>query len=128
MQNPRDVIGQGSLLWRLICHVSYQVQQRDPKLHVVLHEELSMQPLPRYEDLYAKLELPFTGKARKGILKATSAKNPQEVSLDSIYSTNLDSAANLENWKQRLSPEEIARIRDLTQDVARIYYGDQDWD
>jgi glycosyltransferase involved in cell wall biosynthesis len=128
VQNPRDVIGQGSLLWRLICHVSYQVQQRDPKLHVVLHEELSLQPMPRYEDLYAKLEMPFTGKARRGILKATSAKNPQEVSLDSIYSTNLDSAANLENWKQRLSPEEIARIRDLTQDVARIYYGDQDWD
>lgn len=127
VNHPGDVIGQGSLLWRLICHVTYNMQKKNPKMHVVLHEELSLQPVKGYEELYAKLELPFTGKARKGILKATSAKNPQEVSLESIYSTNLDSAANLENWKQRLSPQEIARIRELTLDVARIYYGDGDW-
>lgn len=128
VDNPRDVIGQGSLLWRLICYVTYKVQQSHPNLHVVLHEELSLQPVTLFEQLYAELELPFTSKARKGIVKSTSSSNPQEVSLESIYSTNLDSAANLENWKQRLTPEEITRIRELTQDVAKIYYGDRDWD
>jgi hypothetical protein len=81
----------------------------------------------RFEELYSKLELPFTGKARAGIQKATSSKNPQEVSIESIYSTNLDSAANLENWKQRLTPEEIARIRELTQREARLFYGEGEW-
>ncbi len=127
VKHPDDVIGQGSLLWRLICYTTNKIQERNPDFHVVLHEELSLQPIKGYEKLYAELELPFTSKARNGIQKATSAKNPQEVSLESIYSTNLDSAANLENWKQRLTPEEIARIHALTQDVARIYYGDKDW-
>jgi glycosyltransferase involved in cell wall biosynthesis len=124
----RDVIGQGSLLWRLICYVTHQTQQRHPNFHVVRHEEFSLQPIKGFERLYGQLELPFTSRVKAGILRATSSKNPQEVSLDSIYSTNLDSAANLENWKQRLSPEEISRIRTLTSDVAGTYYGEADWD
>ncbi len=127
VKHPDDVIGQGSLLWRLICYATHKIQERNPNFHVVLHEELSLQPIKGYEALYAELELPFTSKAKNGIQKATSAKNPQEVSLESIYSTNLDSAANLENWKQRLTKEEIARIRDLTQDEASFYYGSEDW-
>jgi glycosyltransferase involved in cell wall biosynthesis len=127
LTQPRDVLGQGSLLWRMICYVTYAFSQRHPNFHVVRHEEFSLQPIKGFENLYGKLELPFTSRVKAGILRATSAQNPQEISLDSIYSTNLDSAANLENWKQRLTKEEIARIRSLTEDVARVYYRDEDW-
>lgn len=128
LEQPRDVIGQGSLLWRMICYVTYKISERFPNFHVVRHEEFSLQPIKGFESLYAQLELPFTSMVKTGILRATSAQNPQEISLDSIYSTNLDSAANLENWKQRLSKDEITRIRSLTKDVAGLYYGDEDWD
>lgn len=127
VDQPRDVIGQGSLLWRMICYATHQISQRYPKIRVIRHEEFSLQPIKEFERLYSQLELPFTSNVRKGILRATSSKNPQEVSLESIYSTNLDSAANLENWRQRLSKDEIARIQSLTQDVAGLYYRDQDW-
>jgi glycosyltransferase involved in cell wall biosynthesis len=124
---PRDVIGQGSLLWRMICYATHKMSESYPAFHVVRHEEFSLQPIKGFERLYAELELPFTSRVKAGILRATSTQNPQEISLDSIYSTNLDSAANLENWRQRLSKEEIARIRSLTQDVAGLYYRDEDW-
>lgn len=127
VDQPRDVIGQGSLLWRMICFATHQISERHPKIHVIRHEEFSLQPIKEFERLYSQLELPFTSNVRNGILRATSSKNPQEVSLESIYSTNLDSAANLENWRQRLTKDEIARIRTLTQDVAGLYYRDQDW-
>ena len=39
----------------------------------------------------------------------------------------LDSRANLDNWKRRLSPNEIGRIRKLTEDVARFYYPEESW-
>jgi len=127
IKHPDDVIGQGSLLWRLICYVTHETQKRHPNFHVVLHEELSLQPIKGFEGLYSELELPYTTTVKAGIQKATSAKNPQEISLESIYSTNLDSAANLENWKQRLTQQEIVRIHTLTEDVARFYYRDEDW-
>lgn len=128
VQNPDDLIYQGSLLWRTICHVTHQVQQRHPGFHIVKHEELSVQPLEGFEALYAALELPFTTRAARGIRKATSGENPTEVSLESIYATRLDSAANLKNWKTRLTSEEIGRIRQLTQDYWGLYYQDEDWD
>ena len=127
LTQPRDVIGQGSLLWRMICYVTHKMAEQYPNFHVVRHEEFSLQPIRGFERLYGQLELPFTSRVKTGILRASSAQNPQEISLDSIYSTNLDSAANLENWRQRLSKDEVTRIRSLTQDVADLYYRDEDW-
>lgn len=127
VDNPGDVIGQGSLLWRFICHATYKTQQSHPNFHVVRHEDLSLQPIKGFEKLYAELELPYNSRVKSGILRATSSENPQEISLDSIYATKLDSVANLENWKQRLTKEEIDRIRTLTEDIASLYYRDVDW-
>ncbi|MCW5877407.1 MAG: glycosyltransferase [Anaerolineales bacterium] len=127
LKHPDDVVGQGSLLWRMICSVALELQKSHPAIHIVRHEDLSRQPLERFRDLYDEMELPFTERVEAGILKATEAGNPQEVSLRSIYSTRLDSAANLENWKQRLSAEEIERIRQLTASISSHYYNPQDW-
>ncbi|MCW5875537.1 MAG: glycosyltransferase [Anaerolineales bacterium] len=128
LEHPDDVVGQGSLLWRMICTVARELQKRHPEIHVVRHEDLSRQPLKLFEDLYAELDLPFTEKAQAGIHRATAPGNPQEISLQSIYATRLDSAANLENWKQRLEPEEIARIHSLSAEAASEYYSPEDWE
>lgn len=128
LKHPDDVVGQGSLLWRMICTVALELQKEHPAIHIVRHEDLSRQPIELFQDLYNEMELPFTEGVETGILRATEAGNPQEVSLRSIYSTRLDSAANLENWKQRLSAEEIERIRQLTASISSHYYSPQDWD
>ena len=111
----------------MIASVVQPIQARRPEFHVLRHEDLSLAPLQRFEKLYAELELPFTTRAEAGIRSATSAENPEEVSLSSIYATNLDSAANLQNWRQRLDEGEVNRIRALTKAHWGQYYGDQDW-
>lgn len=127
VKHPEDLILQGSLLWSMIASVVEQTQARRPEFHVLRHEDLSLAPVKRFERLYADLELPFTTRAEAGIRGATSADNPEEVSLSSIYATNLDSAANLQNWRQRLDEDEVNRIRELTKAHWGQYYGDQDW-
>jgi glycosyltransferase involved in cell wall biosynthesis len=127
VSNPGDVISQGSLLWRFICYAAQKTKESHPNFQVVRHEDLSLQPVKGFEKLYAQLELPYNSRVKSGIQRSTSSENPQEISLDSIYATKLDSVANLENWKQRLTKEEIDRIRLLTEDVAQLYYHDVDW-
>jgi len=39
----------------------------------------------------------------------------------------LDSRANLANWKKRLTSEEIARIRKMTESVSHLFYSDNEW-
>jgi len=77
--------------------------------------------------LYEDLGIPFTPLAEKRIRQATGADNPSELARDHIHSVKLNSQANIKNWQKRLSAEEIARVRDLTPDVAAHFYRDEDW-
>ena len=68
--------------------------------------------------MYDALGVPFTKQVAKTIHKSTNPGNPTELPLESIHSVNLDSQTNLKNWQKRLTPEEIDRVRALTEDVA----------
>ncbi len=124
---PLDLIGQAGLLWRVVYHVVAQYKEKHPAFHIIRHEGFSLDPLTEFESLYAALDLPFTGRARRRISRSTAAANPAEVSARSIYSVKLDSRANLKNWQKRLTQDEIARIRSLTGDIAAHFYSSEDW-
>lgn len=126
--NPEDVIAQASLLWKIIYRVVAVMQQRFPQFQVVRHEDLSLDPVAGYRSLFASLGLHFTSRAEEAVLNSSSSENPQEVSRQAIHAFHLDSHANLHNWKRRLQPEEIARIRSLTEDAAGLYYPEIEWD
>lgn len=127
-KNSFDLVNRASLLWSIIYQVVDQYRQSHPVFTILRHEDLSLQPLESFEELYKNLGLPFNPRARKRIRRATSQRNPSEISAQSKYSVNLDSRANIKNWQARLTPEEIARIRTLTESVAARFYFDQDWD
>lgn len=126
-KKPEDVIGQSCLLWRMVYQIVEQFKQESPHFQVVRHEDLSLQPVDGYRALYAALGLSFTPHAEQVILSSSSSENPIELSRRAVHSVRLDSQANLNNWKRRLSPEEIDRVRQLTEEVAVRYYPDLDW-
>ncbi len=127
INNPEDIIGQASLLWRMIYDVVSQYQQTHPEFHIVRHEDLSLRPLQEFQALFRAMEVPFTRQVAETIHKSTNPGNPTELPLESIHSVNLDSKTNIKNWQNRLKPEEIDRVRELTEDIAARYYTDQDW-
>jgi hypothetical protein len=123
--DPEDIIGQGALLWRAIYGAVARFESH-PAVRVVRHEDLSLNPAREFSRLYAALNLPFTRQAEARILDSTGAGNNQELSVSHPHRTKLDSRANLENWKRRLTDDEIERIRALTEDVARRFYDGSD--
>jgi hypothetical protein len=122
-----DIVGQASLLWRMVYRVVDRTRSLHPDLQVVRHEDLSLDPIAGYQGLYSSLGLTFNEKVRKTILNASSSENPAELSRQKVHSVKLDSRANLNNWKKRLSQDEINRIRRMTGEVAHLYYPDTDW-
>lgn len=122
-----DVIGQSALLWTLIYHAVRTTLQRNPGFIAVRHEDISRDPVNGYRELYKKLDLDFTRRVEKTILKSSSSDNPAEPSRKNIYSVKLDSRTNIDNWKKRLNPEEIDRIRETTTEVAAFFYSDSEW-
>ncbi len=122
-----DVIGQAALLWRMIYRAIYLTAKLYPDFKVVRHEDLSLYPVVGYKALYASLGLNFDEKVRSAILNSSSSENPAELSKKNIYSVKLDSRANMDNWKKRLTSDEITRIRKLTEDVSHLFYSDNEW-
>ncbi len=127
-RRPDDVIAQASLLWRILYEMVLVEQELHPEFLVVRHEDLSLNPVEGYRSLYHALDLSFTPRVQNTILNSSSAENPGEVSKENIYSTRLDSRANLHNWKRRLEPDEIKTIRVVTEDVAARFYPELQWE
>lgn len=122
-----DVIGQSALLWKLIYRSVHTMLQRNPAFIAVRHEDLSLDPVERYRELYKSLDLDFTPRVEKTILNASSSDNPAEPSRKNIYDVKLDSRSNIETWKKRLTEDEIKRIRTITEEVSRLFYPDVEW-
>jgi hypothetical protein len=128
LDRNEDVIAQSCLLWRMVYSVVHQFRTLYPEFRVVRHEDLSVDPIGEFEKLFQSVGVQFTPVVRKAILNSTSSQNPKEVSRRRVYAVRLDSRANLDNWKRRLAPGEIARVRQLTGDVAALYYADREWE
>src|SRR5215207_2888621 len=122
-----DVIGQSALLWKLIYRSVHATRERNPDFLVVRHEDLSRDPISGYRDLYTVLGLEFTPRVEKIILNSSSSENPRELSRKKVHGVKLDSRANVHNWKKRLTVEEIARIRLMTEEISSLYYSDAEW-
>jgi hypothetical protein len=104
---PDDVIGQAALLWKLIYGAVHTIRGSNPDFLFVRHEDLSLDPIPGYRALYAALGLEFTPRVEKTILSSSSSENPRELSRKKVHAIKLDSRANVDNWKKRLTTEEI---------------------
>lgn len=122
-----DVVGQAALLWRMVYRVVAGMMKMYPSFIILRHEDLSLDPVSCYRDLYAALDLDFTPAVERTISNASSSDNPTEVSKKRVYAVKLDSRANLDNWKKRLTPEEIMRIRKITGKTAKLFYSDEEW-
>lgn len=122
-----DHIEQWALLWTLIYRAVQAAVERNPNFIAVRHEDLSLDPVGRYRELYRKLDLEFTPRVEKIIRRSSSSENPIESSRRNIYTVKIDSRATMANWKKRLSEEEIRRIREMTEEVSSLYYSDTEW-
>lgn len=128
IDKPNDLLAQGCLIWRIIYDVVSQLKERFPQFQVVRHEDLSLDPVGGYREIFSLIGLEFTQKQAQMIVKFSSSDNPYENTDRNKYSIRLDSRTSLGNWKKRLSDGEIGRIRELTEDVAYRYYSSEEWD
>jgi len=111
----------------MIYRSVHATRELNPDFIIVRHEDLSRDPVSGYRDLYRLLGLEFTPRVEKIIRNSSSSENPTELSRKKVHAVKLDSRANMDNWKKRLTVEEIDRIREMTQDVSSLYYSDAEW-
>lgn len=122
---PQPPLDQASLLWRLVYERVLTYRTEHPEWHFVRHEDLSADPVGGFEKLYAGLDLPWGPEVEGVVHQHTRAGNPVEVHDPSDHTR--DSRSAIGSWKRRLTPEQVARIREWTEPVASAFYGDDEW-
>jgi len=128
LHQPVDVIEQASLLWRMIYLVVQRYKEMNPAFLVLRHEDLSTNPIEEFRKLFDSLGLAFSPRIQERVRASSSSQNPAERPDETVYAVDLDSKANMYNWKQRLSKEEITRVHKLTGEIASHWYPDREWE
>lgn len=140
-----DLVAQVALLWRILYRVTAAYRSTVPGFVVVRHEDLSLDPVAAYEKLHVDLGLPFTDEVRTAVEEGSGLKAAPAAGSDNGGKTHvwrlsrrgflsrtayrpMDSRASLGTWRSAVTPDEIARIRWLTEDVTRLYYTDAELD
>jgi hypothetical protein len=118
---PDDLIGHGSLLWRIIYETVAPTIASGEAL-LLRHEDLSVEVLRNCHSLYQALGLRLTRQAQDAILASSRPGNPAEASRRDPFATSLDSRANLANWRRRLSEAEAKRIIQITEPILAPLY------
>lgn len=125
--DKNDIVGQAALLWKIVYRFVHGTRSLFPEFHIVRHEDLSRDPIGGFQNLYQALGLDFTERVKGIIQNSSNSENPKKLAKHRTHSVNLDSRANLDNWRKILSHEEIQRVRNLTEGVWQQFYSETEW-
>lgn len=116
----KDLIEEGILLWNMIHSVILKYEEVYDDWFFIRHEDLSRMPLQKFEEIYEFLNLEYTDTIKEKIKSYTTEK-------DSPDKLKRNSKSNVWSWKNRLSKEEIKRVREGTMPIASHFYTDKNW-
>jgi hypothetical protein len=127
VREEHDILDQATLLWRLVHHAIAGYRARHPDWLFVRHEDLSREPIEGFGALFEALDIPYTEDVQQAILRSSSPSNPGDRAENRHLFHTRDSRANVDNWRRRLTPAEIERVRTRVADVSPLFYGDDEW-
>jgi hypothetical protein len=120
-----EIVDQAILLWNMLNEAVSRYQATRPEWVVSRIEEFAREPVERFRDLYARLDLVYDRRVQEFVRATSDAANPAEATgMDSVYR---DSATHMWNWTRRLTAEEVTRVRRGTERLASQFYTDDDW-
>ena len=123
------IVDQAILLWKVLHFAIAKYQEQHKEWIFIRHEDISRDPIVGFADLYERLNLNFSDRAKTTILEYSNETNPEDTDAPVGSETTLkrDSRINIWNWKSRLTLAEIELIKEKVEDVSRIFYATADW-
>ncbi|MEM7114006.1 MAG: sulfotransferase [Chloroflexota bacterium] len=123
--SDQAILDQAILLWNMIYATVIKLKERQSSWHFIRHEDLSTAPVEQFADLFQNLHLEYSQSVQDEISSHSLAIHSQKE--HEILSIRRNSYANLSNWKQRLTPQEVKRVRAGTEELCHHFYDDNDW-
>jgi Sulfotransferase family len=103
-------------LWAATVHVIHRQTRADGGRLIVAYEWLCGDPVPRFQELYRRLELTWSPGAETFLLASDTDADPR------TYSTKRPTAIQIDKWKERLGPGDIEACRRFVEPFGLPYY------
>lgn len=116
----RDLVDEAILHWNMIHSVILKYKEKHKNWFFVRHEDLSKNPWMKFKEIYQFLNLKYTNPIKSKITSYTTEN-------DSPGKLRRNSESNVWSWKNRLSMEEILRVREGTRSISSHFYSSEDW-
>jgi hypothetical protein len=125
-EHDQDIVDQAILLWNIQNKAVARHAERHASDWVFVRlEDLAFEPVPRFQDVFARLGVRWSEEVEELVRRTSAASNPVVAARpDSIHR---DSAAHARDWKRTLTAEEIARVREGTEQLWSRFYTAEDW-
>jgi hypothetical protein len=126
--DPIEAIAQ---LWRVTyAAVGELADQAGPAIRVQRYEDLATEPGTAFPELYRACRLTWTPTSQARVITATTGTGTPERTyawsllggLSRTAFRSMDSKASLRSYRDRLTEKEIAKVTELTADVAKRFY------
>jgi hypothetical protein len=126
-KKPPDIVAQSILLWRILHARILRYRLKHPEWTFARHEDLSTSPHEEFSKLFRTLGLNDSAGVHQTIAEYSAPENPVEADDGAVHQLKRNSLGNIWNWTQRLSRDEILRVREGTEDIAHHFYSAADW-
>jgi Sulfotransferase family len=126
-QREPDIVDQSILLWNVLHHVIAGYRTDRPDWMFLRNEDISEAPVEHFRGLYERFGLRWTDAIERQVEAGSGEDAPAEVDVGDRNVTVRNSRAARWTWLQRLTPEEQARVREGTREVASQFYAEEDW-
>lgn len=126
-QNPPDIIQQAILIWNVIHFRINEFQDQYKNWIFLRHEDLSLEPVKKFKQLFQDLGLPWTEGIENHILKSSGSDNPGASPEGKATQLKRNSRENVFNWKKRLTQPEMEIIKNTVAPVFDYFYPEPQW-
>lgn len=125
--NPSvDIVRQAAALWRILYSTVLTFREKHPTWIVVRHEDLVRSPYERFEALCDALLISDVNNVLKRI-ESYNVFDRKSATSTRVHRLKRTGDSVLSEWKNYMTPDEVAIVRASVDSIASEYYCDVDW-
>lgn len=121
-----SLLEEASFMWKLLYTQAAAYRERHPEWLFVRHEDLSLDPVSGFRELFAFVGVEYTPEIIQAI-EFRSGLAAGELDDGAAMPQVRNSRANLDLWKQALTPQEIETVQEKVAGVSERFYTEEDW-
>jgi len=115
-------VAQSAAFWRSVHKILLTQSMQYPSWQIITHEKLSQYPLETFKELYHRLNLPWSKKVEKKIVKLTQGQESSHPHHGRVQDFNRNSSSIFKDSFKKITLDERREIFEITQDIACQIY------